>query len=74
MNDYKGMNFREWCAIDEKDERKICYDKTPYGKFTSEDFAPCSISEIASCYIKNIALINDEWHLHLVRSKSYANK
>ena len=41
--EWAGMNFREWCALDENDERKIHYslwsDKnaTSVEKFTSED-------------------------------------
>ena len=74
MNEYKGMNFWDWCKLNPDDERKICYDKTPFGEFTSENMVGFEVIEkIRKCFIKSIELIENEWHVHLVKNKSYAN-
>ena len=71
------MNYREWCRIDENDERKINYtlhigsrgfNKIPpeTQRFTSEDSVDyITLLRVQSSYIKSIELIDDEWHIEL---------
>lgn len=66
MTSYKGMNFREWCKLDENDERKINYTlwdiKGKCHVFTSDDTVSWEMLEkIRSSIIENIMLLNNEW-------------
>lgn len=44
-NRYIGMNFKEWCNLDVEDERKIIYEETPFGSFSSDEEIKGSIIE-----------------------------
>lgn len=70
MTSYKGMNFREWCKLDENDERKINYTlwdiKGKCHVFTSDDFVPWKmLGKIRSSIIKDIMLLNNEWFVEI---------
>ena len=72
-----GMNFQEWCSIDENDERKINYTlhigSRGFGKippetqrFTSEDYVDyITLLRVQDSYIESIELIDDEWYIEL---------
>ena len=74
---YIGMNYLEWCKIDENDERKINYTlnigtrgfgKIPpeTQKFTSDDFVDfITLLRVQDSYIKSIELIDNEWFVEL---------
>lgn len=65
MSQFVGMNFREWCAIDEDDERKIYYE-TSFGNFTNEDWiSNTKMEKVRKAIIQKIDLINNEWHVTL---------
>lgn len=62
-----GMNFKEWCELDEFDDRKIIYEDTPCGSFNSEDIISLEqIQIIRKSVINKVELTNNEWHLWLV--------
>lgn len=64
-----GMNFRDWCALDRSDTRKIVYtingfwDDTAHEEhFTSEDLVSFSmIGKIQEAHITRVELVNNEW-------------
>jgi len=71
---YYGMNFQEWCKLDEKDERKINY-KLQYtqamqpvtAEFTSEDEVDgLMMNRIQNSFIRKVELKNNEWFAELV--------
>lgn len=71
---YKGMNFKKWCALDETDERKINYtllgvwNNTEHEeRFTSEDeVTPLMLFRVQNSIIEKIELLNNEWHVTLI--------
>ena len=73
-NNYKGMNFRDWCALDVEDDRKINY--TLYGVwdnaeheefFTSEDLVePIMLFRLQTSIIEQVELSNNEWYVTLI--------
>ena len=73
MRNYKGMNFQEWCLLDEEDERKINYiliyveDSKPVIKnFTSEnEVSRTMLQTVRNATIHDLRLINNEWHVIL---------
>lgn len=66
MKEYKGMNFEKWCALDVNDKRKIVYEKTPCGTFTSEDTIDSGCLPILqNATIDKVVLICNEWHIWL---------
>lgn len=74
MEKYNGMNFKEWCALDESDERKINYtlrgvwDRTEHTeRFTSDDEVDLMmLFRVQNSIIEKIELINNEWHATLI--------
>lgn len=64
-----GMNFREWCALDVEDERKINYTILRNGKveyFTSDEIVSPSILEfVRTATIQFIKLFHNEWFVIL---------
>ena len=75
MDNYIGMNFREWCALDENDERTLhikLYDgnKNPVKlieSFTSYDLiSEAQMSAIQKSTILDIELKNNEWYIKIV--------
>ena len=71
---YKGMNFRDWCALDVNDERKINYEITyikgleeKTEKFTSEDGVDeLMMIRIQNSFIDDLKLADDEWYVKLI--------
>lgn len=74
MKKVKGMNFQEWCRLDEKDERKINYtlkgfwdQKEHKESFTSEDEVdPITMFRIRNSTIEKLDLVNNEWLVILI--------
>ena len=75
MDEYIGMNFKEWCALDENDERTLhikMYDgnKNPIRlikKFTSYDeVSELQMYEIQRSTILDIELKGNEWYIKVV--------
>lgn len=75
MDEYIGMNFKEWCALDEDDERTLhikMYDgnKNPIQlikKFTSYDeVSELQMYEIQRSTILDIELKGNEWYIKVV--------
>lgn len=75
MDEYIGMNFKEWCALDENDERILhikMYDgnKNPIRlikKFTSYDeVSELQMYEIQRSTILDIELKGNEWYIKVV--------
>jgi hypothetical protein len=74
MEKYKGMNFQEWCGLDETDKRKINYTiaytqamQPVTAKFTSEDKVDrLMMHRIRNSIIDSIKLINNEWYVELI--------
>lgn len=72
-NNYKGMNFRDWCALDVEDDRKINYtlygvwDKAEHEEhFTSEDMVESiMLFRLQNSIIENIECLNNEWYVTL---------
>ena len=71
---YKGMNFREWCALDPDDDRKISYHlkgfwdrKEQEAHFSSDDTIDyMMLLRIRSSIIEKVELIDDVWYATLV--------
>ena len=75
MDEYIGMNFKEWCALDENDERTLhikMYDgnKNPIRlikKFMSYDeVSESQMYEIQRSTILDIELKGNEWYIKVV--------
>lgn len=75
MENYIGMNFKEWCALDENDEKTLhikLYDgnKNPIklvGNFTSYDLiSEAQMNTIQNSTILDIELRNNEWYIKIV--------
>lgn len=72
-NNYKGMNFRDWCALDVEDDRKINYtlrgvwDNVEHEEyFTSEDMVESiMLFRLQNSIIENIECLNNEWYVTL---------
>jgi hypothetical protein len=70
---YKGMNFQEWCKLDNTDERKINYTlnytqamQPITTNFTSEDEVDAMMMHrVQNSSIEKIELINNEWFVIL---------
>lgn len=73
-NNYKGMNFRDWCALDVEDDRKINYmlrgvwDGIEHeDHFTSEDtFESIMLFRLQNSIIEKIECLNNEWYITLI--------
>lgn len=70
MTSYKGMNFREWCKLDEYDERKINYTlwdiKGKCHVFTSEDIVSWEMLYIVrNSVIEDLKLLHNEWFVEI---------
>lgn len=73
LNKYRGMNFLEWCELDQNDERKINYNYTgvfegrkEVKQFSSEEEVDLPmILRLREATIKDVALVNDEWFIVL---------
>lgn len=70
MTSYKGMNFREWCKLDENDERKINYTlwdiKGKCHVFTSDDIVSWEmLAKVRNSVIEDLKLLYNEWFVEL---------
>jgi len=73
MKKYVGMNFQDWCRLDEDDERKINYTLTGFWggvqqtvKFTSEDKVDgFMMARVQMSVIEGIYRENNEWFISL---------
>ena len=73
LDTYRGMNFLEWCKLDQNDERKINYNYTgvfegrkEIKQFSSEEKVDLPmILRLREATIKDIALVNKEWFVIL---------
>ena len=75
MDEYIGMNFKEWCALDEDDERTLHIkmyngNKNPIRlikEFTSYDkVSESEMYDIQRSTILDIELKNNEWYIKIV--------
>lgn len=72
MENYIGMNFQNWCALDTEDERILNIalynqrDKESYSFVSYEEVTPYEMKMLQNSTIKNIDLINNEWYIELV--------
>lgn len=70
---WRGKRFTYWCRADRNDERKIHYTLYYYTVtgpkvegFTSEDsISPLTMGLIRGSVIKDLKLIDNEWHVEL---------
>lgn len=63
------MNFKQWCALDVEDDRKINYEILKDGKvlhLTSEDYVSHSMMRfIQESTIQFLKLFNNQWYVIL---------
>ena len=68
-----GKNFKEWCALDPDDSRKIHYTLTYIHamqpvteQFTTDDVLDgIYLIRLQNSFIDKIELIDNEWHITL---------
>lgn len=71
-NEYRGMNFQDWCALDEDDTRELkikLYDsKEDKVKFFSSEqlITPNEMFILQESIIQDILLIDNHWRIKLV--------
>ena len=74
MKRFKGKTFREWCALNPSDDRRIHYNlrgiwegKQQHATFTSDDSVDALMFyRIQNATIDTLTLIDNEWHVSLV--------
>lgn len=72
LKDYIGMNFKEWCALDEEDTRTLHIEleseksKEHFSFISNCGVTPLEMIMIQKSVIKNIELIDNEWYVELV--------
>lgn len=70
---WRGMNYKEWCALDTEDNRKIHYTLTYIHamqpiteQFTSDDTMDgIYLNRLQRSFIDKIELIDNEWYITL---------
>lgn len=73
MEKYIGMNFKEWCSLDEEDDRimhlSLETEDNEYHFKSNEKYPYIDFLLLCASKIIGIKMIDNEWYIDLVAKK-----